>query len=79
MRATAKDLRFHTKALLDAVSRGETVTITYRGKPHARLVPITERVDVGPDPAFGMWRDHAAFADVDGAIDAMRRARYDAR
>ena len=39
MEATAKDLRFHVKELLDAVSRGEEVTITYRGEPCAKLVP----------------------------------------
>ncbi len=33
MKATAKELRFHTKELLDTVSRGEEVTIIYRGKP----------------------------------------------
>ena len=32
MKATAKDLRFHSKELLDTVNRGEEVVITYRGK-----------------------------------------------
>jgi prevent-host-death family protein len=39
MKATAKELRVHSKELLDAVSRGKDVVITFRGKPCARLVP----------------------------------------
>ncbi|MDO9163178.1 MAG: type II toxin-antitoxin system prevent-host-death family antitoxin [Methylococcaceae bacterium] len=38
MKATAKDLRMHSKELLDVVSRGEDVVITFRGKPCANLV-----------------------------------------
>ena len=40
MHATTKDLRLHSKDLLDAVERGEEVTITYRGKPKAKLIKI---------------------------------------
>ncbi len=39
IQATAQDLRFHSKELLDTVNRGEEVVITYRGKPCAKLVP----------------------------------------
>jgi len=42
MKATAKDLRFHSKELIDSVSRGEEVVITFRGKPCAKLVPYQE-------------------------------------
>ena len=40
MMATTKDLRFHSKELLESVERGEEVIITYRGKPNAKLIPI---------------------------------------
>ena len=39
MKATAKDLRFQSRELLNTVNRGEEVIITYRGKPCAKLVP----------------------------------------
>ena len=42
MKATAKDLRFHSRELLDTVNRGEEVVITYRSKPCAKLVPYEE-------------------------------------
>ena len=32
MKATVRDLRYRTKQLLEAVERGEIVTILYRGK-----------------------------------------------
>ena len=41
MQATSKDLRFHTKEILDAAMRGEEVVITFHGKPCAKIVPIT--------------------------------------
>ena len=43
MKATAKDLRFHSKELLDTVNRGEDVVITFRGKPCAKLIPYREK------------------------------------
>ncbi|MCI5130387.1 MAG: type II toxin-antitoxin system prevent-host-death family antitoxin [Candidatus Electrothrix sp. EH2] len=40
MQATSKDLRFHTKKILDVARRGEEVTITLHGKPYARTLQI---------------------------------------
>ncbi|NED94008.1 type II toxin-antitoxin system prevent-host-death family antitoxin [Phytoactinopolyspora alkaliphila] len=37
-----RDLRNNSGAVLQAVATGESYTITNRGKPVARLVPITE-------------------------------------
>lgn len=77
MRATAKDLRFHARELLDTVGRGEEVVITYRGRPCAKLVPIgqetgKEKKETG---AFGMWTDHAESADVAEYVRQLRRGR----
>ena len=35
----AFEAKTHLSALLDAVAQGETITITKRGRPVARLVP----------------------------------------
>ena len=77
MKATAKDLRFHSKELLEAVARGEEVLITYRGKPHAKLVPITESppTHLQDDPAFGLWADNEAVRDVKSFVDELRKSR----
>ena len=78
---TAQDLRSKVGVALACVDRGETVTITYRGKPRARLVAMDEDRGVPTDgegerlPAFGMWRDRDDIADVDAHVRALRRGR----
>lgn len=81
MQATAKDLRFYSKKLLDAVSRGEEVTITYRGKPCAKLIPIThERVkEDDSDKLFGIWKDNESIQDVEEYVRKLRKDRFNAR
>ena len=77
MQTTARDMRFHAGALLDTVARGESVTITYRGKPKAKLVPITE--DKQPEDtegAFGMWSKRADMADPTAHVRELRRGRF---
>lgn len=80
MQATAKDLRFHTKEILESISRGEEVVITYRGKPHARLIPFhtEEKNDSLINPLRGIWKDHKESEDVYAYIDKLRKGReYD--
>jgi len=55
MKATIVDLRYRMKDVLSAVERGETVTVLYRGKPKAKIVPIPEKAalaKIGNDPAL---------------------------
>jgi len=55
MKATAKDLRFQSRELLNTVKRGGEVVITYRGKPCAKLVPYhKERKTNKEDELFGI-------------------------
>ena len=78
MRASAKDLRFNSKNLLDAVSRGEEVIITYRGKPCAKLTSLTEggKKQTQSDPLFGIWKDHANSKDVAMYVRNLRKGRF---
>ncbi|MCD6388214.1 MAG: type II toxin-antitoxin system prevent-host-death family antitoxin [Desulfobulbaceae bacterium] len=80
MQATAKDLRFHAKELLNTVNRGEEVIITYRGKPCAKLVPIQEeeKASTQPNELFGIWKDNAQTEDVENYIRTIRKGRFDA-
>jgi len=77
MRAAAKELRFNTKELLDTVSRGEEVIITYRGKPCAKLVPIgNEQTNKSAgDELFGIWKDNAAVKNVEDYVQNFRQGR----
>ena len=80
MEVSAKSLRTRVGELLACVDRGETVVVTYRGKPRARLVglgpaavPRGARDSVAA--GFGMWKDREDIADVDAFVSALRRPR----
>ncbi|MCF8090929.1 MAG: type II toxin-antitoxin system prevent-host-death family antitoxin [Desulfotignum sp.] len=78
MKATAKDLRFHSKEILNTVNRGEEVIITYRGKPCAKLVPYDEfEKDKNiKSNLFGMWKDNDIIDDVDSYVRDIRKGRF---
>lgn len=76
MRATAKDLRFHSRELLDTVGRGEEVVITFRGKPCAKLVPYEEEESGGGGELFGIWRDRDEISSIDEYVRNLRKGRY---
>ncbi len=78
MHSTAKGLRFHTKELLDSVSRGEEVVITFRGKPYAKLVPIKKlKSDAEKsNELFGIWEDREDIKDVKEYVRKIRKGRY---
>jgi len=78
MKATAKDLRFSTKNLMDAVSRGEEVIITYRGKARAKMIPFKEEKEKSLEahPLFGIWKDHKKLEDVQSYVRNQRKGRF---
>ena len=74
MIVSAKDLRFKISLLFDVLMKGEEVTITYRGKPKAKLVPFNENGNnEKSDALFGMWKDREE--DVDEMVRKMREGR----
>lgn len=80
MEITAKSLRNRVREALDCVERGESVLITYHGKPRARLVGIGKQRQsgkVGGEPAgFGMWKEHEDMLDVDAYVRGLRKPRH---
>ncbi|MFH1527793.1 MAG: type II toxin-antitoxin system prevent-host-death family antitoxin [Bacteroidota bacterium] len=78
MYSTAKELRFHTKELLESVSRGEEVIITFRGKPYAKLVPLKESKNniEKSNELFGIWKNRTDLEDVDSYIREIRKGRF---
>jgi prevent-host-death family protein len=77
MKATAKDLRFHSKELLDSVNRGEEVVITFRGKPCAKLVPYQEIIkQAGKNELFGIWKDNDRVQNVEEYVRNLRKGRF---
>lgn len=78
MKASIVDLRYRMKDVLRAIDRGETVTVLYRGKEKAKLVPLDEdiaRPRVQDLPFFGMWKDRKDMADPSAYVRKIRRNR----
>ena len=76
MQATSKDLRFHTKKILDAARRGEEVVITFHGKPYAKIVPLDEQITKDKQNEFcGMWKDRTDMQDVEAYVRKLRKGR----
>ena len=73
MLATAKDLRFNISMLFKVLSKGEDITITYRGKPKAKLISYDESNQEKDSSIFGMWSDKNL--EVDGFVRNLRRGR----
>ena len=80
MKATAKDLRIHTKRILEAVERGEEVIVTRRNKPCAKLVSLKSegRASRQPkrQPLFGIWKHYRATRNVASYVDSLRSGRH---
>jgi antitoxin (DNA-binding transcriptional repressor) of toxin-antitoxin stability system len=79
MKATVLDMRRNPKKILDAIARNETVTLSHRGKPIARIEPLrySERRSAADHPAFGMWADRVDMADPAAYVRAIRKGRFD--
>ena len=77
MKATAKDLRFNSKELLDTVNRGEEVVITFRGKPCAKLIPYSEKNEgITKNELFGIWENNDMVQDIDEYVRGLRKGRF---
>ena len=73
MIVTAKDLRFKISMLFDALSKGEEITITYRGKAKAKLISTNNQKKRKDDIAFGLWKDRDE--SVDNIVRELRKGR----
>jgi prevent-host-death family protein len=76
MKVTSKDLRFHSRELLDTVNRGEEVIITFRGKPCAKLIPYREEKREGAkSKLFGIRKDNDKIQEIDAYVRGLRKGR----
>ena len=77
MKATVVDLRRRTKEIIAALDRGESVTITCRGKEKGTIVPARakKRRSVTESRFFGMWKDNPEVKDVEAYMKRLRKRR----
>ena len=81
MKATILDLRRRMNDVLKALNRNEPVTIFYRGRKKAVLLPADHEGGNGEScrssEAFGIWSDHTGTDDVETYVRGIRRGRFD--
>ena len=83
MNATIVDLRYRMKDVLRAIDRGETVTVLYRGKEKARLMPLPaassamspSAPSIRNQPIFGLWKDREDLTDPAAWVRNLRQPR----
>ena len=79
MEITTKQLRIEPGRIISEVDNGQEITITYRGKPRAKIVPIADRRIIDgestDDELFGIWKDRKDMDDVDQFIRNIRKRR----
>lgn len=78
MKATIVDLRYRMKDVLRAIDRGEKVTVLYRGKERAEILPVRPEgkvTSLREQPFFGMWADRNDMADPAAFVREIRKNR----
>lgn len=79
MEASVLDLRKRSKEVMRAVTQGERVLLTYRGKEVAFIVPLRHTgkggKKVADTQAFGMWAAREDLADPAAYVKRLRKPR----
>ncbi len=76
MEVTTKELRIQPGKIIDQVSVGQEITITYRGKPLAKIVPFKSTVINNDDTTiFGMWKNNNDSQTVEEQVRNLRKGR----
>ena len=78
MVVTAKQLRAEPGRIISQVDSGQEVTITYRGKPRAKIVPLVNKNNGSEEQdneLFGIWKDRKDMTNVDQFIRNLRKGR----
>ncbi len=76
MEVTTKELRIQPGKILEQVTICKEITITYRGKPLARIVPFqASRDDTEDATIFGMWKDQSNETSVEEQVRNIRKGR----
>jgi prevent-host-death family protein len=79
MEVTTKQLRLEPGRIMSQVSNGQEITVTYRGKPRAKIIPINAgRILASQEPEnelFGIWKDRKDTANVEQFVRKIRKGR----
>jgi antitoxin (DNA-binding transcriptional repressor) of toxin-antitoxin stability system len=73
-------LKIQPEWIISEISKGNEITITWHGKPSAKIVPIyNDRenciIEEAGDELFGIWKNKKDIEDVDQYVRNMRKRR----
>ena len=76
MEVTTKELRIQPGKIIDQVSIGQEITVTYRGKPVVKIIPFkSETSETENTSIFGMWEKHEKDESVEKKVKDLRKGR----
>jgi len=76
MKVTTKELRIHPGKIIGQVSVGEEITVTYRGKPLAKIIPFQPVMNNEEETSiFGMWKNDDNGQSVEEQVRNFRKGR----
>jgi len=78
MEVSTRELRIQPGKIIDQVVNGEEVTVTFRGKALARIVPVTRPGaprEQEPESIFGLWASHPNEKSVEETVRELRKGR----
>jgi prevent-host-death family protein len=70
MEITTEQLKIQPEIIISEVNNGQEITITWQGKPSARIVPI---VDTSDSELFGIWKNRDDTGDVEQYVRNVRK------
>jgi prevent-host-death family protein len=79
MEITTKQLRIQPGRIISQVNNGQEITITYRGKAFAKIVPLkmenSNQESYFENELFGIWKNRDDIHDVDQYVRNIRKGR----
>jgi len=76
MKVSTKELRIQPGKILDQVVNGTEITVTYRGKSFAKIVPFSDSPSSSDEVSiFGLWKDHGDIGTVEDQVRDLRKGR----
>jgi prevent-host-death family protein len=78
MEITTKELRMQPGRIIDQAANGQIITVTFRGKPLVRIVPIKKKSKSSEKDGisiFGLWKNHDETQNVEEHLRDLRKGR----
>ncbi|GHV02850.1 hypothetical protein AGMMS50229_00360 [Campylobacterota bacterium] len=79
MNITTNQLRIQPGRIISQVNGGQEITVTFRGKACAKIVPIANQYNTTSEEIdselFGIWKDRDDLLDVEQYVRNIRKRR----